>query len=144
LQLFVIDFNNNLYKLLFLILSLLIITEVTLLFDDESLSAGLTLTVMLVMYTMYQSIAESVTKTAYLKMIDYYLLFCLLVPFVIFLIEVYWYLKKSDPDNLKEKKMRLILDQVLKKRLIRIVVPIISSAFLMIYLLAAVTVMYHF
>ncbi len=144
MQLFVIDFNNNLYKLLFLILSLLIITEVTLLFDDESLSAGLTLTVMLVMYTMYQSIAESVTKTAYLKMIDYYLLFCLLVPFVIFLIEVYWYLKKSDPDNLKEKKMRLILDQVLKKRLIRIVVPIISSAFLMIYLLAAVTVMYHF
>jgi hypothetical protein len=144
LQLFVIDFNNNLYQLLFLILSLLIITEVTLLFDDESLSAGLTLTVMLVMYTMYQSIAESVTKTAYLKMIDYYLLFCLLVPFVIFLIEVYWYLKKSDPDNLKEKKIRLILDQVLKKRLVRIVVPIISSAFLMLYLLAAVTVMYHF
>jgi len=144
LQLFVIDFNNNLYQLLFLILSLLIITEVTLLFDDESLSAGLTLTVMLVMYTMYQSILESVTKTAYLKMIDYYLLFCLLVPFVIFLIEVYWYLKKSDPDNLKEKKIRLILDQVLKKRLVRIVVPIISSAFLMLYLLAAVTVMYHF
>jgi hypothetical protein len=140
LQLFVIDFN----RLIFLILSLLIITEVTLLFDDESLSAGLTLTVMLVMYTMYQSILESVTKTAYLKMIDYYLLFCLLVPFVIFLIEVYWYLKKSDPDNLKEKKIRLILDQVLKKRLVRIVVPIISSAFLMLYLLAAVTVMYHF
>jgi hypothetical protein len=144
LQLFVIDFNNNLYHLIFLILSLLIITEVTLLFDDESLSAGLTLTVMLVMYTMYQSILESVTKTAYLKMIDYYLLFCLLVPFVIFLIEVYWYLKKSDPDNLKEKKIRLILDQVLKKPLVRIVVPIISSAFLMLYLLAAVTVMYHF
>ncbi len=144
MQLFVIDFNNNLYHLIFLILSLLIITEVTLLFDDESLSAGLTLTVMLVMYTMYQSILESVTKTAYLKMIDYYLLFCLLVPFVIFLIEVYWYLKKSDPDNLKEKKIRLILDQVLKKPLVRIVVPIISSAFLMLYLLAAVTVMYHF
>ena len=57
---------------------------------------GLSLTIMLVMYTMYQSISESVTKTAYLKMIDYWLFFCLLMPFFIFMIEIYWTLQKKD------------------------------------------------
>jgi hypothetical protein len=53
-------------------ITLLIITEITLQFDDSKteLAAGLSLTIMLVMYTMYQSISESLVKTAYLKMID--------------------------------------------------------------------------
>ena len=72
-------------------ITLLIIAEVTLQFDHSKteLAAGLSLTIMLVMYTMYQSISESLVKTAYLKMIDYWLLFCLLTPFVIFMIEIF-------------------------------------------------------
>ncbi len=52
--------------------SLLMIAEVTLFFGDLDLdmAIGLSLTVMLVMYTMYQSINESIPKTAYLKFID--------------------------------------------------------------------------
>jgi hypothetical protein len=48
------------------------IAEVTLFFGDLDLdmAIGLSLTVMLVMYTMYQSINESIPKTAYLKFID--------------------------------------------------------------------------
>ena len=76
--------------------SLLIIAEITLVFDEQKteVAMGLSLTVLLVMYTMYQSISAALTKTAYLKMIDFWLLFCLLVPFVIFMIEVYWLLRK--------------------------------------------------
>ncbi len=59
---------------------------------------------MLVMYTMYQSITEHVTKTAYLKMIDYWLFFCLLMPFFIFMIEMHWILQnKNDKHNNKNK-----------------------------------------
>ncbi len=75
-------------------ITLLVIAEVTLHFDESKteLAIGLSLTIMLVMYTMYQSISESLIKTAYLKMIDYWLLFCLLMPFFIFMIEIYWLL----------------------------------------------------
>ncbi len=77
--------------------TLLIIAEITLHFDESKteMAIGLSLTIMLVMYTMYQSISGSLIKTAYLKMIDYWLLFCLLMPFVIFKIEIYWLLKKT-------------------------------------------------
>jgi hypothetical protein len=48
------------------------------------------LTAMLVMYTLYQSISGSLPQTAYLKMIDAWLLFGLIMPFVVFLVEVIW------------------------------------------------------
>jgi len=53
-------------------------------------SAGLTLTVMLVMYTMYQSINESIPKTAYLKFIDIWIGCCLFIPFIVFFIQIGW------------------------------------------------------
>ena len=42
------------------------------------------LTSMLVMYTLYQSISATLPKTAYLKMIDYWLLGGLIIPFIVF------------------------------------------------------------
>jgi len=78
-------------------LGLFMIAIVTLQFDETKLelALGLTLTVMLVIYTMYQSISGTVTKTAYLKWLDYWLFFCLLMPFLIFMIEVHLLLKKE-------------------------------------------------
>jgi len=92
--------------------SLLLISEVTLYFSDTKMevAVGLSLTILLVVYTFYQSISDGVTKTAYLKMIDYWLLFCLLVPLLVFLIEVYWLLNEnmkisaSRPSNKKHWK----------------------------------------
>jgi len=64
---------------------------VTLYFNrrDLDLAIGLSLTIMLVMYTMYQSISQSLPKTAYLKFIDIWLMFCLLVPFFVFVVQVF-------------------------------------------------------
>ncbi len=85
-------------------MTLLIISMVTLKFDESKteMSVGLSLTIMLVMYTMYQSISDSLIKTAYLKMIDYWLLFCLLMPFVIFMIEIYWMLTSKNTNDFNE------------------------------------------
>ena len=61
------------------------------LFIDEShleLATGLSLTIMLVMYTLYQSISDSMPQTAYLKWIDVWLMFCLMLPFAIFLFQI--------------------------------------------------------
>ena len=80
----------------FPMLCLLIIVELTLFFEQSQLQAAiaLALTVLLVMYTMYQGISVSQPKTAYLKYMDYWIFFCLLVPFIVFLIEVYWELSR--------------------------------------------------
>jgi hypothetical protein len=82
-------------------LGLLVIAIVTLQFDETKLefALGLTLTIMLVMFTMYQSISTTVTNTAYLKWLDYWLFFCLLMPFVVFVIEVFWLLQKNQKLN---------------------------------------------
>ncbi len=85
--------------------SLLVIAEITLFFEQSQmeLASGLSLTILLVMYTMYQSITQSLTRTAYLKMIDYWLLFCLLIPFGIFMIEISWIFKRRKvEEKLKE------------------------------------------
>ena len=34
-------------------------------------------------------------QTAYLKLIDWWLLFCLFAPFAVFLLEIYWELNRS-------------------------------------------------
>jgi hypothetical protein len=117
---------------------LLIIAEVTLQFDESKteLSAGLSLTIMLVMYTMYQSVSGALVKTAYLKMIDYWLLFCLVMPFVIFMIEIYWLLDR--PHNIHESTKGWIpKEKAGKKKVVRYFTYISSALFVFIYALIA-------
>lgn len=85
-------------------ISLVVIVEVTLFFDDTKLdlSVTLSLTIMLVMYTLYQSISFTIPKTAYLKLIDYWLIFCLLTPFLIFIIETAWFLEQNKKQLAKQ------------------------------------------
>ena len=101
----------------FPMLCLLVIVELTLFFEQSQLQAAiaLALTVLLVMYTMYQGISVSQPKTAYLKYMDYWIFFCLLVPFIVFLIEVYWELsrlrrgkKNREMQRPKESQMRIL------------------------------------
>jgi hypothetical protein len=91
---------------------------VTLKFDESKteMSVGLSLTIMLVMYTMYQSISDSLIKTAYLKMIDYWLLFCLLMPFFIFMIEIYWMLTSKNTKDSNETSKGWINNEKSKKK----------------------------
>ena len=54
----------------------------------------LSLTSMLVMYTLYQSVAEALPKTSYLKLVDIWLLFCLVLPFIVFVVLIKWELQQ--------------------------------------------------
>ena len=70
---------------------LLLAAEITLFIDESHFEATtmVALTSMLVMYTLYQSSSQSLPPTSYLKMIDVWLLPGLIIPFVVFLLEVY-------------------------------------------------------
>jgi len=61
----------------------------------KDMAIGLTLTVMLVMYTMYHSIIAAVPKTAYIKYVDVWIGCCLMLPFLVFFIQVKIIFKKS-------------------------------------------------
>ena len=71
-------------------LLLLLIGIITLFLDESHFEATimLAITAMLVMYTLYESASSGLPKTAYLKMIDIWLIFGLVVPFVVFLVEI--------------------------------------------------------
>jgi hypothetical protein len=127
-------------------ITLLIIAHITLHFDETKteLAIGLSLTIMLVMYTMYQSISGSLVKTAYLKMIDYWLLFCLLMPLVIFLIEIYWLQKKTQKLNAtmkgwvtNEKKLSS------QRKIIQNLAHCISLLFVILYMTIALVLFYE-
>jgi hypothetical protein len=93
---------------------------------------------MLVMYTMYQSISQALVKTAYLKMIDYWLLFCLLMPFVIFMIEIYWLLARTQNLGLSSKGwMENENRNVGSRRVVRLVTYFVSALFIIVYALIA-------
>jgi hypothetical protein len=123
---------------------LLFIAEITLYFEDSQteLAIGFSLTIMLVMYTMYQSINESLTKTAYLKMIDYWLLFCLLFPFVIFMIEIYWLLGKNkdvavEPMTGKSWVFSDLAKKIQRRQFIQYLVPALTCLFIGLYVMSA-------
>ena len=105
------------------------------------LSTGLTLTIMLVMYTMYQSIIDTLAKTAYLKLIDYWLLFCLLMPFTTFMTEVYWLLRPTRVETLERNTEGKFLAKVLEKSFIQIFIPVVSILFVFSYFLAVIIIM---
>ena len=124
-----------------MLFSLLVLVEVTLFYDETQaeFGIGLTLTIMLVMYTMYQSINESVSKTAYLKLIDYWLIFCLLVPFIIFLIETHWLLVKNRVNVGSGHQMKAVdVKKQREKKMIRILVPALTFAFIVFYFIIVI------
>jgi len=126
--------------------SLLVISESTLFFEQTQmeLASGFSLTILLVMYTMYQSISQTLTKTAYLKMIDYWLIFCLLIPFLIFMIEMYWLLQKSKVEEKSQKCWTSDDEKVNRnRRNIKYIVFTITILFIIIYTLAAVLMSFN-
>jgi hypothetical protein len=124
--------------------SLLVISEVTLFFKENELqnSIALTLTVLLVMYTMYQSIIETATKTAYLKFIDFWLLFCLLIPFMTFVLEVYWYLSPADINRAKRTRnsFQKCVNQIFEQKFMQKFIPFFTIVFILAYVLTAIAV----
>ena len=59
------------------------------------------------MYTLFQSIAANMPTTAYLKLLDYYLIFAMIMPFAVFSILITWEL--MDEYDYKRKLQNRIM-----------------------------------
>lgn len=94
--------------------------------QDRDLAIGLALTILLVVYTMYQSVQDSLPKTAYVKLIDIWLMFCLFVPFLVFLLQMLTKVstKKGFGSKFNAEKMLSFA---------RIVLPLSTLLFVAIY-----------
>ena len=115
----------------------MLIAELTLFFrrEDLDLSMNTSLTIMLVMYTMYQSISMSLPQTAYVKFIDVWIIFCLLVPFCVFVIHFF--------GKIESKKYMSKIDSHLNTRkrqqhLIIVFVPVGTIIFVLMYIAVAI------
>ena len=89
----------------FLSFLLTAITFATTFFKPFFFEAALTvnLTNMLVMTTIFISVMEKLPHTSYPKLIDYWLIFCQLVPFAeVILLTAKEYIRSEQDDNLKE------------------------------------------
>ena len=106
---------------------------------DLDISMGLSLTIMLVVYTMYQSVTQTLPTTAYIKFIDAFLIFGLLVPFSVFLVQL---ASKIDPTATAEATKTGLGSRPLKRSnmmaFAKVAVPLLSIFFLFCYSVAAV------
>ena len=131
-------------------ISLLIIVESTLFLDcsRQDFAVSLYLANMLVVYTFYQSISHIVPKTTYLEFVDYWLIFCLKEPFVVFLKETKWYLKEPRKVTARpeatvtkawgsKKEQKPAKGGFLTRQLIRILAPIVTVALSCFYMALA-------
>ena len=133
-------------------MGLLIIAEITISIYESHFDTTImvSLTSMLAMYTLYQSIAGTLPKTAYLKMIVVWLLIGLMLPFGIFLFQVLNKLLKqtldlNDSNNVKllsssysHPKTSKQLDNKYKcvrmfRKGTRICLPLITVSFIIIF-----------
>ena len=97
---------------------------------------------MLVMYTIYDSISKTLPVTAYLKMIDYWLLFCLLVPFTIFMIEIVWLLSHKRLATAKQTGWTIDDITTATRKPIQVIVPIGTLTFVAFYFSLAIVQSY--
>lgn len=97
----------------------LVLAALMVLFIDQKhfeVTLMVALTSMLVMYTLYQGVSNSLPKTAYLKLIDIWLIFGLIMPFAVFVVLVVWELLSYKNNSLviPFKRMPVITHSVFK------------------------------
>ena len=114
-------FSNHLLTIFLPTICLIIIAEMMLFVNSEHFEASImvSLTSMLVMYSLYQRISSELPKTAYIKMMDIWLQGGLFLPFAVFVLLV---IAKNCPK--KDKNIMFIS---------RILVPFSTLAFFFIY-----------
>ena len=127
---------------------ILVISVITLFLDESHFEATvmLSLTAMLVLYTLFQSITTEIPSTAYLKLLDIWLIICLVLPFIIFMIEVVLEIWKRRLENQNTFILIKVGDTIKKipepgrhstrlgfKMAMQVIFPIICVVFLVIY-----------
>ena len=83
-------FNHHLATTFIPTFCLMLVCQSTLYFNAEHFktTSGVTVTTMLVMYTLYQAVSHKLPPTSYIKMIDVWLIFGLILPFCVFFLLV--------------------------------------------------------
>ena len=107
-------------------LCITIMSILTLYGNDNNKNAAITLvlTSLLCLYTLFQNVLADVTKTAYLKYMDYWYIFSLGILFVIFLTLISWDLTSKSMSNKIRKWSKLGI-------------PLIASIFVACYWIQA-------
>ena len=117
---------------------LMMVCQSTLYFNAEHFktTSGVTLTTMLVMYTLYQAVSNKLPPTSYIKMIDVWLIFGLILPFcVFFLLVLIDHLRDRCERKTKVYQLRAVMVIIADY-----VLPIIILVFAMSYTAAAVII----
>ena len=120
---------------------LMVMCQSTLYFRSEHFktTAGVTVTTMLVMYTLYQSVSHKLLPTAYIKMIDIWLIFGLILPFcVFFLLVMIEHLPSLRQGDSNPSKLSLVREVMLK--IAHYVLPFIIIVFAGCYTVIAATI----
>ena len=102
-------------------------------------TAAISVTVMLVIYTLYQSVSNKVTPTAYIKFIDVWLIFGLVLPFVVFFLLVSIDHLPSAPAA-STKALQLWRVRRVLSIFARIVLPLIILVFVTCYAITAAVI----
>ena len=123
---------------------ILFMAIITLYIDESHFEATImvALTAMLVLYTLFQSISENMPPTAYLKLLDIWLIFGLIMPFIIFIIEISWELMKQRERNSVRNMYHYT--KVNCKIIFQIGIPIICGIFSILYVIIVFMKYYQF
>ena len=117
---------------------LMVICQATLYFNKEHFKTNVpvTITTMLVMYTLYMAVSNKLPPTSYIKLIDIWLIFGLTLPFTVFFLHVLIeHLPVSHPDPATAIKLKRTRDIFISVG--RFVLPGLITAFSTLYFLSA-------
>jgi len=96
------------------------------------------------MYTLFQSISITLPQTAYLKLIDIWLIFSLILPLVIFIVHMAWEIERVKDERRVELEGRQTAWKKMKhgstnksKRAVQMLLPLITALFTIGYWLYA-------
>ena len=124
-------------------LTLMMMALGTLFIDESHIEATImvAMTSMLVMFTLHQNVQSSVPYTAYLKFVDYWLIFGTILPFVVFIVEIAWELGMGD------KKTQNQVQRLNEKNYYKIVpmigLPFLTFLFVICYTFIALYLQYQ-
>ena len=134
-------FHHHLFTTFIPTFCLMLVCQSTLYFNREHFktTAGVTVTTMLVMYTLYQAVSHKLPPTAYIKMIDVWLIFGLILPFcVFFLLVMIDHLPSPLPGDTIPSKLSQV--RLMMVKIAHYFLPLIILLFGVSYTAAAVTI----
>ena len=142
------DITHHIYMTYIPTLFILIMSLFSLFIGEEHFGAttAVSMTCMLVLYTLYQGIVANMPVTTYMKLLDIWLIFNLAIPFFVFVTLVSWELLKGKPINQVmdylpsegwQRKKRYC------KLAMQIILPGISALFVLTYFIVVVYVIFQ-